>query len=221
MPPPEPVPKASDDPSVGSVTRWIDELRGGDDGAAEALWDRYFARLIGLAREQLAGTPRRMADEEDAALSAFYSLVAGVQQGRFPDLGDRDGLWRLLAVITVRKARGQVRYLRRDRRGGGRPVLGEADLAAVDGMERGLDVIADPGLVPDLAASLAEECRRRLDALGDGLKQQVAILAMEGYTDPEIARRIGRSRATVARKLADIRATWREELAGVQGEPER
>jgi hypothetical protein len=52
----------------------------------------------------LRATSRRVADEEDVALSAFDSFCAGAERGRFPDLKDRDNLWALLVTITARKA---------------------------------------------------------------------------------------------------------------------
>ena len=89
--------------SEGSVTGWIDRLKGGDPAAAQRLWQSYFRRLVGLARHKLQGAPRRAADEEDVALSAFDSFCRGAEQGRFPQLHDRDNLWRLLVCITDRK----------------------------------------------------------------------------------------------------------------------
>src|SRR4051794_14019304 len=97
-------PAASSDEEQGSITRWLGDLRDGGDVAAQPLWERYFARLVGIARRRLTGTPCGVADEEDAALSAFNSFVAGAKAGRFPQLNDRECLWRLLAVLTVRKA---------------------------------------------------------------------------------------------------------------------
>src|SRR4051812_34565394 len=96
--------------SDGSVSRWIDRLPLGDPAAVRQLWQRYFHRLVSLARKKLAHAPRGMADEEDVALSAFDSFCRQAEQGRFPDLADRDGLWRLLVVMTGRKAS----HLRRD-----------------------------------------------------------------------------------------------------------
>ena len=93
----------------GSVTLWIGHLQAGDDGAAQKLWERYFRRLVGLARKKLRDTPRRAADEEDVALSAFDSFCRGVRRGRFPQLDDRNNLWRLLVTVTARKAFDQVR----------------------------------------------------------------------------------------------------------------
>jgi len=60
-----------------SVTAWIGALRGGDsDEAARRLWDRYFDRLVDLARARLRAAARGPDDEEDAALSAFEAFAA-------------------------------------------------------------------------------------------------------------------------------------------------
>ena len=104
-----------DDP--GSVTRWINDLKGGELDAAQPLWERYFADLVRLARARLRASPRTAADEEDVALSAFDSFCAGVARGRFPRLDDRNDLWRVLVTITARKATDQVLRERRQKRG--------------------------------------------------------------------------------------------------------
>ena len=71
-----------DDP--GSVTRWINDLKGGELDAAQPLWERYFADLVRLARGRLRATPRTAADEEDAALGAFDSFCAGWRAAASP-----------------------------------------------------------------------------------------------------------------------------------------
>ena len=87
--------------SSRSVSHWIGQLRAGDPVAAQHLWEGYFRRLVGLARGKLQSLPSRAADEEDVALSAFASFCRGVEGGRFPQLADRDDLWRLLVTITA------------------------------------------------------------------------------------------------------------------------
>ena len=32
----------------GSITRWINGVKGGDLAAAQPLWERYFARMVDL-----------------------------------------------------------------------------------------------------------------------------------------------------------------------------
>ena len=108
------------DPSNGSITRCVGDLKAGDHAAAQVLWERYFDQLVRLARRKLAIARRAGADEdeEDAALSAFDSFCAGLAGGRFPRLEDREDLWRLLVVITARKASAQVDRRRALKRGG-------------------------------------------------------------------------------------------------------
>src|SRR5438874_10540817 len=116
-------------PFEGSVTRWLHELVAGDQAAAQELWNRYFQRLVGLARAKLRGAPRRAADEEDVALSAFDSFCRGVGRGAFPRLADSNDLWQLLLVITERKAYDLLARERAQKRGGDR-VRDEAALGA-------------------------------------------------------------------------------------------
>ena len=113
--------------SSGSVTHWINLLKGGDAAAVQRLWEAYFPRLVGLARKKLREAPRRAADEEDVALSAFDSFCRAAGQDRFPQLHDRLDLWQLLVLLTARKASDLAQHERRQKRGGG-AVLDEAAL---------------------------------------------------------------------------------------------
>ena len=199
----------------GSITHWLGDLRGGDLAAAQPIWERYFGRLVVLARGKLQRQrlPRAEADEEDAALSAFNSFCAGVAQGRFPQLADREDLWRILMTITVRKAYAQVQRQKRLKRGGGRVVeeaalRGQSGDSPFDASAAGLDMMAGAEPTPEFAAMIAEEYRLLLDALEDDGLRQVAISRMEGYTCDEIAAQLGCARRTVARRLDLIRKTW-------------
>jgi DNA-directed RNA polymerase specialized sigma24 family protein len=196
----------------GSVSGWIHEARQGDDEAAGKLWQRYFHRLVGLARAALRATPRRAADEEDVALSAFDSFLRGAEQGRFTDLEDRDGLWRLLVVLTRRKAAHLKRDETRPKRGGG-AVLDQAALARRGGIEEEQTlcewaVSEEP--TPAFAAQVAEECERLLLRLKDEALRALAVWKMEGYTNEEIAARLGCCLSTVERRLQLIRRLWSE-----------
>jgi DNA-directed RNA polymerase specialized sigma24 family protein len=146
-----------------------------------------------------------VADEEDAALSAFDSFCRGVARGRYPRLDDRDDLWHLLVVITERKALDQAQRERRQKRGGGR-IRGISDTPNGDGMGGGV-VCRQP--TPEFAAIVADECGRLFGRLRDDTLRQVARLKVEGYTSEEVADRLGCSLRTVARKLELIRRTWR------------
>ena len=192
-----------------SVTSWITRLQAGDHAAAQPLWERYFGRLVGLARARLQGAPRRAADEEDVALSAFDSFCRGAERGRFPRLEDRDDLWRLLVVITARKAARLVRDESRLKRGGGRPP----PPAGADPAEADLEQVVGQEPSPEFAAQVTEQCERLLASLDDALLRSVALWKMEGFTNEEIAAKLGRTPRTVERKLRLIRSIWEQENA--------
>jgi DNA-directed RNA polymerase specialized sigma24 family protein len=189
-----------------SVTRWISGLKQGDQSAAQSLWEAYFRRLVGLAHARLRDAPRRMADEEDVALSAFDSFCRGVRAGRFPRLDDRDDLWQILVTITVRKAIDLRKYEGRQSRGMGR-VQSLSDLN-----QQGLEAIGGDEPTTQVAAQLAEEYQRLMEKLGDSTLQSVATWKLEGYTNDEIASRLGCVTKTVERKLARIRSKWAREV---------
>ena len=90
--------------SADPITLWVAQVKDGQHGAVQRLLEVYFQRLVQLARARLQGVPGMAAHDEDVALSAFKSLCLGAERGRFPQLDDRADLWRVLALLTVRKA---------------------------------------------------------------------------------------------------------------------
>jgi DNA-directed RNA polymerase specialized sigma24 family protein len=193
-----------------SVSQWLGRLREGDPAAAQQLWERYFQRLVGLARKKLQGLPRRSADEEDVALSAFDSFCRGAGDGRFPQLFDRDNLWRLLVTITARKAY-QLALREGCQKRGANAVLDEAALAGPadsGSREVGLDQLIDREPTPEFAAQLAEEYERLLASLPDDELRSVAQWKLEGYTNEEIGAKLGCALRSVERKLKVIRSLW-------------
>jgi DNA-directed RNA polymerase specialized sigma24 family protein len=162
--------------------------------------------LVALARQKLRSAPRRVADEEDVALSAFDRFCRRAEQGYFPDLKDRDGLWALLVVLTARKAVDLLRHHGREKRGGNM-VQGESALQPAEGDRGpvGLDAVPSDDPTPLEAALRAEEVENLLARLRDPVLRQVAVWKLEGYTNAEIGTRLGCSEPTVARRLAIIR----------------
>jgi RNA polymerase sigma factor (sigma-70 family) len=111
-------------------------------------------------------------------------------------LQDRNDLWRLLAVITVRKSIDLQRRRRPE------------EMTAPDAVDQFLS--REPP--PELAAELAEECQRLLDTLGDPQLKSIALWKVEGLTNEEIAQRLGCVLRSVERKLHRIRLVWESEL---------
>jgi RNA polymerase sigma factor (sigma-70 family) len=181
---------------AGSVTHWIHEVRSGAEGdAQQRLWERYFGRVVALARAKL-GNLHAYEDEEDIAISAMKSFFMRASRGCFPQLSDRTALWPMLVTIAVRKTTDVQRRQLAERR----------DVRRAASLEEAL--AAEPTL--EVADRLCDETNRLLDVLEDESLRTVAGLKLEGYSNQEIADRIGKSVKTVERKLSLVRAQLSE-----------
>jgi len=191
------------------ITVWLKGLTEGDDLAIQQIWERYYEKLILLAYRRLGAHKRRVADEEDVALSAFQSFCTAGQAGRFPRLSDRHDLWAILVTITTHKAIDQIRGEMRQKRGGG-AVRGESVFIQRDWANSGAGINGVLGKEPspELAASLSEEFERLLDGLQDNTLRRIALLKLQGYSNSEIAEELGCVRRTVGRKLELIQKKW-------------
>ena len=194
-----------------SITRWIADVKQGDDPASKALWQEYFTRLVQVVRQRLDARTRRVCDEEDIAISVFESFFRAAEAGRFPDLNDRDDLWRLLLSMALRKTVDQRRRQRRMKRGNGK-VRGESAFEVSPGeIAVGLEQFASDEPTPAVAAQVVEEFNRLLAKLSTDEYREIAIAKLEGYTNSEIAAQMRCSTTTVERRLKLIRVKWSSE----------
>lgn len=163
--------------------------------------------MVGLARRELGKQPQQGAyDEEDVALSAFNVFCQGMRKGQFGDLDNRDDLWRLLIVITVRKAHDRAKGALAKKRGGD---LTQQDLESLsaDEVTRFLSEQTDP----QTRAELAEQCQELSKSLCDPELERVALLKLDGHSNAEIAQDLGCTRQTIQRRLRLIREIWKSE----------
>jgi RNA polymerase sigma factor (sigma-70 family) len=212
------------DEEPGSVTGLIPALKAGQPEAADAIWRRYYQRVVEVARQRLQFAPHRgIEDAEDVALSAIHGLCTGAAQGRFERLSNRDDLWQLLVTITVKKALCHRQKYDRLKRGGTHHVpRGQAEVEATQDGGGGddanaLDWVLSKEPTPESSAIIQEQFQELLRSLADSTLRQIALWRMDGLTNAEIAQKIGRVARTVERKLELIRLIW-EEIAGTLDE---
>tara|TARA_R100001143_G_scaffold31912_1_gene30906 strand:- start:213 stop:821 length:609 start_codon:yes stop_codon:yes gene_type:complete len=193
----------------GSVTNWLDQLKQGeaDVQQQQQLWNRYFEQLVQLARSHLQKDLCRVEDEEDAVLSALNSFFVRLEAGQFPNLNDRTSLWPLLVNITLCKTRNLYRRQSAQKRDARRTVSG-----TLSEEENWLDQLAHQAPNQELAVEAAEEANRLLDSLGKESLKEVARLKLEGYTNAEIAAKVGVMERSIERRLVLIRQTWTEQI---------
>lgn len=198
-------------PEEAAPTLWLTQLRQGDSLAAQKLWEAYYGKLVTLASRKLEGRVRLVGDEEDVALSAFKSFCRGLANNRYPDLNDRDDLWKLLVTITLHKVLHLVRDEMCQKRGGQWCQVGSGDSQTAT-----IERLAGDEPTPEMAAQVAEECERLLKKLPGEDLVELAVLKMEGYANDEIAAKWGKAVRTVERKLKLIRKLWELEIPADQ-----
>jgi DNA-directed RNA polymerase specialized sigma24 family protein len=197
-------------PSRDSVSQWIAGLQAGDQEAIKRLWERYFEPVVAAARDRLGRAPRRVADEEDVAISVFDALCHAAAAGQHLFVKDRDDLWWLLLLMTKRKVAARIRSEATAKRGNLR-IKGETEVTNDDGTEFDFDSLIGSTPEPEFMAVLDEQFHRLLNLLPTVRMRKVALLRMQGFEIEEIASRFGMTTRAVCRKIALIRAAWNEE----------
>ena len=202
--------KSGDHSLPGSVSHWIQNLKGGDAEAAQDLWNRYFSQLEAHAAVKIRAynVPNGAVIPEDVAASVFESIWRGANAGRFKDVKDRDALWWLLQSLTKRKVIDHIRRATAARRFNGQPNVSLTDSDAGAAFR---ELMADEPTAEYLSI-MEEEFSRILALLRDDKLRQIAVLKIEGYSNDEIQERTGIASATLMRKLKLIRSTWHQAL---------
>lgn len=191
-----------------SPTFWLPALQKGDEQAAEQLWHDYFLKTVRLAKRKMTGLRLRASDEEDVALSAMNSFYNMAQQRDEP-ISDSSELWKLLSTIVRRKVNKERQKQFADKRQEYR-LVGESALSPLQGdseQEESNELAQCPGREPspELAAELAETWERIL-ALPD--TEKLVLLKRDGYSNSEIAEKMGCSTRTVQRTIEKIKNEW-------------
>jgi len=112
--------------------------------------------------------------------------------------------------MTARKVIDLRRREGRQRRGGGN-VRGDSVLTGPNRDERAFDAVIGHEPDPEFAAIMTEQYQRLLDKLGDAELQTIAVAAMEGYSNEEIAQKLNCAVRTVERRRELIRKKWEAE----------
>jgi DNA-directed RNA polymerase specialized sigma24 family protein len=186
--------------TTGSVSLWVSELQGGSRSPIRGLLDRYWPRLLGLAASRLRDMPHLVGYAEDVALGVFNALCCGIERGKFPNLDNRESVWQLLAVMTIRRTIDLKRK-----------ALREEQLA-----DDSISGISATGPSPDEQAEMHDRVRHLLERLNDEELCQIALLKGQGYENEEIAAKLGCGLRTIERKLQRIRERWQVERASRQ-----
>jgi len=175
---------------ISLLRRFVD----GNDDAATALYTRYANRLLKLANRQVYDDIASQVDHEGIVQSVFRTFFRRASLGQY-DVGEKDGLWKLLLVITLNKIRSTGYFNRaamRDARKT-RPMSDEA-LRTVPGSDVDLALVHLRMTIEELIGKLPVD------------HQQIILLRIDGHEVNEIATRSGRAKRSVERILQQFRS---------------
>ena len=165
------------------------------------LWDRINPRVRELSRRWIAKIGTTVSfDEDDVTVSVFATFCDRLRSGQLPDLNDREGLWRLIILMTARKSNDYVKtaFARKRTHGVETPDVG---LHAISELR-------DTQLEPSIEVMMEDQCQAMLKSLGDTVLESVVLLKLEGYSNVEIAERLQYSRRTIQRMLELVKDIW-------------
>ena len=178
--------------------------RQGNQEAAAALFRRYAAQLVALARGRLSAKLAQRIDPEDVVQSAYRSFFADTREGRY-QLERGGDLWQLLVAITLHKLNDQVKHNLAQKRA----VERERSFGSEDAL-----IASALGHVPSPveAIVLAEQVELLLRRL-EPTQRQMLEMRLQGHALEEIAVAVGCSQRTVIRVLDKVKQLLDEERA--------
>jgi len=186
----------------GSITQWLSKLQAGQSQAAEAIWNRYQAKLVSIASKKLDQNPDRSIDGEDLVQSSFRYVFVAIQNGKYPDIENREDLWGLLYVATVNRVRQHYRDVN---------ALKRSHISSVQAI--------DPAILEDLqtpfaqaqAADLLEYLLSRLDLEDPShTLRKIALLYLDEHSASSIAKALQKRKTSILISLRLIRSIWQE-----------
>jgi RNA polymerase sigma-70 factor (ECF subfamily) len=182
----------------------MERVRRGDQDAARRIVDTFFRRLIGLARLRLEGPILTKEGPEDVVQSALASFFRRQASDPF-ELASWDSLWGLLSVITLRKCGHHVEYYLAQCRDIRREI-GAADTMADDSTAPWQAIAREPR--PEEAVALRDTLGHLLEDM-DQRERNIVQQTLEGYSVPQISRKVGRSEYLVRKVLDRVKERWR------------
>lgn len=192
------------DENIGSVSHWLKELKAGDSVAVEAIWNRYYQKVVELAGRKMKVNPDHAVDGEDIAQLVMHRFCTNAVQGGYPSLDDREQLWDLLVVFTLNRIRKHLRACNTLKRSGLFSQVFEFRQAEV------LQDLQTPE-APTIMADMMESWLARLDQEDpDGQLKQIAVWSMDGISGSEIARILKKRKSFVLQQIRLIRLLWEE-----------
>jgi DNA-binding NarL/FixJ family response regulator len=196
---------------TGTITRLLRQLPTNDEQVVQEVFNFYFQNLARRAKKLLSDLGGVIAsDEEDLAMLVMTSFLKDATAGELGELRSRHDVWRMLSKRVRLRA---INMVRDERRNKGKEV-GESSFRDANG---GIDPTGIDQQVSRNIDDLTQYHQELIEAVTDPTEQQIATLLLEGKDVNDISNQLGKSPATIYRKLKIIEDAWegycREQIA--------
>ena len=181
----------------------INLWRQGDEDAARQIVERYIDRLLLLARRRISQRLASRVDPEDVVQSVFRTFFSRLKAGRF-QLEEQDDLCKLLVRITLHKTLRQVAFHKAAKRD---PGL-ETDQG--EHHREQLMALLDGEPTPEATVAFVDQLEHFLGQL-QPQERQILEMRLQGYSNEEIAQRLGLYDRKIRRAIEHVRAIARKE----------
>ena len=152
-------------------------------GRARQIVERYFDRLLVLARRRISQRLAGRVDPDDVLQSVFRTFFRRVKEGQFV-FAEEDDLCKLLMRITLHKTLRQVAFHKAAKRDPGREAV-QGD----DHRETLLGLL-DREPSPEATVAFLDQLEHFLNQL-DPQTRRIIEMRLQGHANDEIARELG------------------------------
>jgi RNA polymerase sigma-70 factor, ECF subfamily len=180
--------------------------QAGDESAAREIFERYFERLLALARRRISQRLASRVDPEDVVQSAFRTFFGRYKAGQFT-IQDSEDVCKLLARITVHKTLRQIAFHKAAKRDPSQ----EAGQGS-DGQAQLMEVL-DREPTPEAVNAFVDQLDHFLKQLRPE-DRQILEMRMQGYNSLEIAEKLGISDRKIRRLMERVRGLAQKEGLG-------
>jgi DNA-directed RNA polymerase specialized sigma24 family protein len=194
---------------TGSITLLLRKVETGDQKVLQDLFDYYFRGLAARAKKLIdIHGGARVSDEEDLVMMVMTAFLNDLTAGELQGIRDRHDVWRLLHRRIQLRSINLVRDERRSKK----KEVGESHLEGASGSDAPFAMQMQPGRNIECLLEYQDEL---IEQLKQPVETRIAQLLFEGRDVSEISQLLGKSPATIYRKIDRIRSRWTSDSSSI------
>jgi RNA polymerase sigma-70 factor (ECF subfamily) len=198
---------------LDKTVRLLSQYRGGDDGALNVLYQRYFDRIHAVVRLRMGAKIRGKAESVDIVQDAFLASLRGLERFNYRSEGD---FFHWLCKVTENRIRDQADFFAAQRRDAGRERPIEAARPSGSSVFGPIHELAR-FTTPATQVARAEDLQRlehAVDQLPEAQREALLLVRYEGLSFAEAGEQMQRKPDAVRMLVARAMVALAKRLGG-------